>query len=704
MAKLTLDIVSGGYDLSIINDNFDKIETEFQNKVLYRNNPIGETNTVETDIDMNGKRIYNLPEPINGSEAARLIDVQNSLSGFASANLISFTPAGTISSDTVQGAIQELDGDIQGHISDPTSAHNSSAIDFLQSGTGTVIRTVGDKLSDTVSVKDFGAVGDGITDDRANIEVAINTLSTAGGGTLRFPDGTYLINSYSADTLLVSAHSQILPLKSNVHIELAQGATLVVGNFFDDKSFILFSGFNHSDIGSFTVISNVRISGGNITFSGATSRMRSGYMRRVGIEFGKIEKGVVTGVNFFDGDLSNGIGAGYDAVGDGVLIEGNTFYNLCQENTVNTDHTTCYMGARNTVVTRNIFRATTTQMRKIGCAVEMHNSHIVTSNNIIENYTRGVWFVSQSSENTFCNNQSAVGNIASITNAFAYIWVDTGCTVTDVTISNNTVSCHHIVGESALYNGYQGILASSNPTTTGDTSNIHIVGNTVRIASTVTAGCKTALWSEKPYSGIIMEENTFYGAVDGIAFTDNTRTLSHFIMRGNTFITTSPASRYINLVASSLLRCCVLNNTFLFDGTAPADAIYIGAVTSATGCAVQGNLFPSVKPSVREVSFTANSFPGSSNLYEYIIYGLSLVVPAIGTGVVGVSQITGFPTYSCTYGSKVRWIGLAPGEIALATEVAVHDSANVKLISFNKSGSPFAGVTISGASIVRFDG
>jgi hypothetical protein len=41
----------------------------------------------------------------------------------------------------------------------------ASATEFLQSGTGAVIRNFRDKLRETVSVKDFGAVGDGITDN-----------------------------------------------------------------------------------------------------------------------------------------------------------------------------------------------------------------------------------------------------------------------------------------------------------------------------------------------------------------------------------------------------------------------------------------------------------------------------------------------------------------------------------------------------------
>ncbi len=50
------------------------------------------------------------------------------------------------------------------------------------------------KLNDTVSVKDFGAVGDGVTDDTTAIQAAINSMSSTGGRVF-FPSGTYLVNS-----------------------------------------------------------------------------------------------------------------------------------------------------------------------------------------------------------------------------------------------------------------------------------------------------------------------------------------------------------------------------------------------------------------------------------------------------------------------------------------------------------------------------
>ena len=62
---------------------------------------------------------------------------------------------------------------------------------FRQTGTGATARTVDAKLKDTVSVKDFGAVGDGVTDDTAAIQAAIASLP-ARGGIVTFPPGKFL--------------------------------------------------------------------------------------------------------------------------------------------------------------------------------------------------------------------------------------------------------------------------------------------------------------------------------------------------------------------------------------------------------------------------------------------------------------------------------------------------------------------------------
>ena len=77
---------------------------------------------------------------------------------------------------------------------------DASNITYNQGSTGAVITNVKAKLQQTVSVKDFGAVGNGTTDDTSAIQAAIDavcSLSEVGtnAGSVYFPRGTYLITS-----------------------------------------------------------------------------------------------------------------------------------------------------------------------------------------------------------------------------------------------------------------------------------------------------------------------------------------------------------------------------------------------------------------------------------------------------------------------------------------------------------------------------
>ncbi|CAB3782032.1 glycosyl hydrolase family 28-related protein [Paraburkholderia fynbosensis] len=74
------------------------------------------------------------------------------------------------------------------------SATGSSLIGFLQAGAGAVLRTVQDRLRDTVSVKDYGAAGDGTTDDSSAIQAAVTDNP---GKKILFPytGNPYLLNS-----------------------------------------------------------------------------------------------------------------------------------------------------------------------------------------------------------------------------------------------------------------------------------------------------------------------------------------------------------------------------------------------------------------------------------------------------------------------------------------------------------------------------
>jgi hypothetical protein len=81
-------------------------------------------------------------------------------------------------------------------IASAASSAGSSLLGFIQSTTGAVLRTVQNKLRDHFGSKDYGAVGDGITDDRNAINTMLTNLtSDFTDFELYFPKGSYLIGS-----------------------------------------------------------------------------------------------------------------------------------------------------------------------------------------------------------------------------------------------------------------------------------------------------------------------------------------------------------------------------------------------------------------------------------------------------------------------------------------------------------------------------
>lgn len=80
----------------------------------------------------------------------------------------------------------------------------SNLIGFIQGGASAVATTVQAKLRETISVKDFGAVGDDSHDDTTNIQAAINYANSIGGD-VYFPAGTYKISN----TLLIDNSTSV---------------------------------------------------------------------------------------------------------------------------------------------------------------------------------------------------------------------------------------------------------------------------------------------------------------------------------------------------------------------------------------------------------------------------------------------------------------------------------------------------------------
>ena len=104
------------------------------------------------------------------------------------------------------------------------NATDASVVTYTAPYTGAVQYTVEDKLAQTVSVKDFGAVGDGVTDDTAAIQAAIDS----GARSIYLPQGTYLVS----DTLRQDTNGYALSVfgdnKYNSILKAAAGMAVPV--------------------------------------------------------------------------------------------------------------------------------------------------------------------------------------------------------------------------------------------------------------------------------------------------------------------------------------------------------------------------------------------------------------------------------------------------------------------------------------------
>lgn len=92
-----------------------------------------------------------------------------------------------------------------------TAPGGSETIGFIQTGTGAIGRTVQSKQREVFSVKDFGAVADGFTDDTAAWNAAILAAYSAGARHVMVPDGDYAI----AGTIILKPGVVVSGIKSN---------------------------------------------------------------------------------------------------------------------------------------------------------------------------------------------------------------------------------------------------------------------------------------------------------------------------------------------------------------------------------------------------------------------------------------------------------------------------------------------------------
>ena len=153
------------------------------------------------------------------------------------------------------------------------AASNTVGIHFIAtgvgSGTGTAqfTRTVQSRLQDSVSVKDFGAVGDGTTDDTLAIQNAINWVAykyqasgAFAGGSVYMPSGIYKITDalqlgYGEDFHTIYLHGD----GPRIDGSTTKSGTAIVPTFNDRPALAINCGIK-------TTVKNLSIIGKNLTW------------------------------------------------------------------------------------------------------------------------------------------------------------------------------------------------------------------------------------------------------------------------------------------------------------------------------------------------------------------------------------------------------------------------------------------------------
>lgn len=313
-----------------------------------------------------------------------------------------------------------------------------------------------------VSVKDFGAVGDGQTDDTAAIQTAINTVAAA-GQTLYFPAGTYRIvpatlKDWEGTPLGEGQMTVAFVIPSNMCLYGDVGAVLKLGNNVSTTAAPKRVAMFFSNV----PVSNIRIYGLTMDMNGLNNRISPS----APASYNRYNQAMI----HFTGTIG-----GVAARGDNVQIDSCQFLNtagtscivtaqsnsvgvtlgknwsitncLFKNNGIDTDdHSSVFAWSDNVVCANNVFTADTMFPNGISgnsgsfVAYEVHGANQRFVNNLISNYWQGMWVAS--------NITSDADNIVIANNTFSPVkWyaIDffrtstTESVISKVLIDGNTV-------------------------------------------------------------------------------------------------------------------------------------------------------------------------------------------------------------------------------------------------------------------------
>lgn len=181
MSKITFTPVNVVNSLSAINANFQKVADEMQDKIFYRENPVGEPNAVQNDLDMDGNDILNAGNVAVASLTVGGEDLTESLSAIAdqvatdAANTAINAAAASVSAG--QAATSATNAQASANAAAASAASIAGGPVASYNGrTGAVVSVPGDKTGLVLVKSDVGL---GNVDNTSDVNKPVSTAQAA---------------------------------------------------------------------------------------------------------------------------------------------------------------------------------------------------------------------------------------------------------------------------------------------------------------------------------------------------------------------------------------------------------------------------------------------------------------------------------------------------------------------------------------------
>jgi hypothetical protein len=189
-------ILIGTYDnITGINSNFVNYTIQEEVQTATANQTVFNLSTINYTPGTNSLTVYidGVNQYVGDSYLETDSDTVTFTSGVHVGGEVKFTTAIQTTTGSVDASIVTFTGfnGQTGVVQDLADNDGSDWIGFEQSGTGAVARSAQDKMRDFISVKDFGAVGDGAIDDTDAIQNAVDYAFTNDISAVYVPAGIY---------------------------------------------------------------------------------------------------------------------------------------------------------------------------------------------------------------------------------------------------------------------------------------------------------------------------------------------------------------------------------------------------------------------------------------------------------------------------------------------------------------------------------